>query len=54
MIIVNRDELVKKKGNLEIPHLELDLNYNFDFSTIIDLLMELFLKYNNKEDKDYE
>ena len=49
MITLNRDDLIKKKGNVEIPFLKFDLNDSFDYSTIIDIILELFLKHNNKE-----
>mgnify|MGYP003307139847 CR=1 FL=1 len=52
MISINRDSLVKQKGNIELPDLsEINLN-NLDLTKIVDILLEIYLKETNQEKYD--
>ena len=50
MISINRDELVKKKGKIEIPNFSLDvkclLNYDEILSILIDIIIDEDIRNN--------
>lgn len=47
MIIINRDELVKKKGNIEIPNFSLDVKCLLNYDEILNLLIDMFIEEEN-------
>lgn len=44
MILINRDELVKKKGNIDISKFNIDSNEIFNEDEVINLLIDLICK----------
>lgn len=49
MIILDREELVKKKGNLDLPEINLNINELKNLENIINLLVDIVFDNINKE-----
>ncbi len=52
MIIINRDELIKKKGNIDLEDINID-NIEYDELKVLEILVEMYLNEVNKDINQY-
>ena len=52
MIIINRDELIKKKGYIDLEDINID-NIEYDELKVLEILVEMYLNEVNKDINQY-
>ncbi len=50
MIVIDRDKLVKQKGNIDIPEFNFNVKDLKNLNLIIDLLIEYYIKTKNNHE----
>ena len=49
MITIDRDELVLRKGNVEIPNILFTSDEILNYDLLVDAILDLFISFNKKK-----